>query len=292
MKDKICVVTGASSGIGYGVALSLSVMNAVPVLLSRDNQRGRETYKKLRRINGNVEWLPADLSSQRSVREFAEQFSLHYGKCDVLFNCAGVQKMQRDLSEDGLEMMFATNYLGHFLLTNLLFDALRTASESKVITTSGSSHKASAVEGRNVGRINLQDLQAETDFSFSNQSKQVVLSKILFTYELSRRWKNYDIAVCTLSPGLVKTNLVSRLPWYVRTYFDLRCALMRAQTPEGAARHYIDLAKREDINGKYFEADSGQLVETRSSDESYDKNIARKLWNASETLVGQCFDYR
>ncbi len=82
MKDKICVLTGASSGIGYGVALSLSVMNAVSVLLSRNNQRGRETYRKLHKIDGNVEWLPADLSSKRSVREFAEQFSIRYGKCD------------------------------------------------------------------------------------------------------------------------------------------------------------------------------------------------------------------
>jgi NAD(P)-dependent dehydrogenase (short-subunit alcohol dehydrogenase family) len=156
-----------------------------------------------------VEWLPADRSSQRSLREFAGQFNLRCGQSDVLFNCAGVQKIQRGLSEDGLEMMFATNYLGHFLPTNLMFDSLRAASESKVITTSGSSHEASALAWRNVGRINLQDLQPETDFSFSNQSKQVVLA---------------------------------RLPWYIRAYLNLRCAFMRAQTPEDDARHNIDLA--------------------------------------------------
>jgi hypothetical protein len=100
------------------------------------------------------------------------------------------------------------------------------------------------------------------------------------------------IAFCTLGVGLGKTNLVRQLPWYLQKYFDSGCALMRACTPEEISRHYIDLATREDIAGKWFETDSGQLLENRFSNESYDKMIARKLWNASEIPVGQCFYYR
>jgi NAD(P)-dependent dehydrogenase (short-subunit alcohol dehydrogenase family) len=197
--------------------------------------------------------------------------------------------MQRSESVDGLEMMFATNYLGHFLLTNLLFDSLRASQNAKVITTSGSSHKSSVAEGLNTGTIDFNNLQGEKEFNFAQQSKQVVLAKILFTYELARKWAKYNISVCTLSPGLVKTNLVSQLPWYVRAYFNFRCALMRAQTPEVGAQHYLDLAARDDINGKYFEADSGELLEAHSSDESYDEVLAEKLWKVSEKLIGQSF---
>ena len=199
--------------------------------------------------------------------------------------------MQRTGSIDRLEMMFATNYLGYFLLTNLLFDSLRASGKAKVITTSGSSHKASVGEGLNTGTIDLDNLQGEKEFNFAQQSKQVVLAKILFTYELARKWAKYNISVCTLSPGLVKTNLVRQLPWYVRAYFNLRCGLMRAQTPEAGAQHYLELAARDDINEKYFEADSGELLEARSSDESYDEVLAEKLWKLSEKLIGQSFVY-
>jgi NAD(P)-dependent dehydrogenase (short-subunit alcohol dehydrogenase family) len=196
--------------------------------------------------------------------------------------------MQRTENVDGLEMMFATNYLGHFLLTNLLFGSLRA---TKVITTSGSSHKASVGEGLNTGTIDLDNLQGEKEFNFAQQSKQVVLAKILFTYELARKWAKYDISVCTLSPGLVKTNLVRQLPWYVQVYFNLRCALMRAKTLEAGAQHYLELVTRDDINEKYFEADSGELLEAHSSDESYDEVLAEKLWKVSEKLIGQSFVY-
>ena len=159
--------------------------------------------------------------------------------------------------------MFATNYLGHFLLTNLLFDSLHAAGDAKVITTSGSSHKASVAEELNTRTINLNNLQGEKEFNFAKQSKQVVLTKIIFTYELTRKWTKYTISVCTLSPGLVKTNLVSQLPGYMRVYFNLRCTVMRAQTPEAGAQHYLELAARDDIDGKYFEADLGKLLEAR-----------------------------
>jgi NAD(P)-dependent dehydrogenase (short-subunit alcohol dehydrogenase family) len=292
MDNKVCIVTGASSGIGYGVATRLAKENAIPVLLSRDNARGKQVAEELYRINKNVEWIPTDLSSLVSIRNFVDQVKSHYTQCDVLFNCAGIQQMERQVSADGLELMFAVNYLGHFLLTNLLFDLFRAANGARVITTSGSSHKATTAEGLNVGTINFDDLQGKKQFNFARQSKQIVLAKILFTYELARRWEPYGIAACTLSPGLVKTNLVSHLPWYVRFYFDIRCRLGHAQTPEQAAGHFLDLANRPDVNGKYFEADSGILIEARSSEESYDTEIAKHLWKVSEDLVHQHFDYQ
>jgi len=291
MEKKMCVVTGASSGIGGGVAALLAKANAVPVLLHRDSDRGRRAFERLRRINRNVEWIPADLSSPPSVRSFAEQVRARYGKCDVLFNCAGGLQMKRVTTEGGLESMFATNFLGHFLLTNLLFEPLRAAESPRVITVSGSSHRGTAAEGFSAGTIDFDDLQAERRFNFARQSKQVVLAKILFTYELARRWERHGIQACTLCPGLVRTNLVSHLPWYARFYFDLRCILTGAPTPERAGVHLLDLATQPGVNGKYFEVRRGKLREARSSDESYDAGIADRLWETAERLVDQRFVY-
>lgn len=291
MKDKVCVVTGASSGIGNRVAMLLAKANAIPILLSRHSERGNRVFEQLCQINKNVTWIPTDLSSPASIRNFADQIKARYRKCDVLFNCAGIQQMKRTVTADGLELMFAANYLGHFLLTNLFFDALKVADGARVITVSGSSHKAKAAEGLNVGAINFDDLQGQKEFNFARQSKQAVLAKILFTYELARRWEKYSIAVCTLSPGLVRTNLVSHLPWYVRSYFNIRCRLLRAQTPEQAAYHFINLVSRPNVNGKYFESDSGTILEVCSSKESHNREIAQRLWRVSEQLVNQCFDY-
>jgi len=211
-ENKVCIVTGASSGLGRGVAGRLAGEGGVVILLSRDNDRGRRAAADLRRINHRVDWSPTDLSSRSSVRRFVHRVAARHDRCDLLFNCAGIQRMRRETSPDGLELILATNYLGHFFLTNLLFDRLRAGNDPRVITVSGSSHKA------------------------------VVLAKILFTYELARRWGPHGIAACTLSPGLVRTNLVAGLPWWVRAYMAVRCRVACAQSPDEAAAHFVDRA--------------------------------------------------
>ena len=234
-ENKVCIVTGASSGLGRGVAGRLAGEGGVVILLSRDNDRGRRAAADLRRINHRVDWSPTDLSSRSSVRRFVHRVAARHDRCDLLFNCAGIQRMRRETSPDGLELMLATNYLGHFFLTNLLFDRLRAGNDPRVITVSGSSHKASVAEGRHVATIDFDDLNGERDFNFARQSKAVVLAKILFTYELARRWGPHGIAACTLSPGLVRTNLVAGLPWWVRAYMAVRCRVACAQSPDEAA---------------------------------------------------------
>jgi len=182
--------------------------------------------------------------------------------------------------------------LGHFLLTNLLLDLLKRAAPSRVITVSGRSHRPSATEGVRAGTIHLSDLQFEQNYSFERASKQAVLAKILFTYEFARRHTDDRVAATTLCPGLSRTNLVSGLSWPVRAYMAVRYVLQRAQSPEDAARYFMNLIegkKWQDISGKYFEGDRGGLVEARSSEESYDTELSRLLWEASERLVGQRF---
>jgi NAD(P)-dependent dehydrogenase (short-subunit alcohol dehydrogenase family) len=286
-RGTVCVVTGASSGIGRAVALALAGMGALPVMLSRDRPRGGEAHRQARRLNPEAVWIPTDLSSPDSVRETAGRILDAYGRCYRLFNCAGVLSVKRRTSAGGLELMFAVNYLGHFLLTNLLFPALRAGAPSRVITVSGRRHRpAPGLAGRTV---RLEDLQGKRRYRFARQARQSVTARILFTYELSRRWTKQGVGACTVCPGLVRTGLAGELPLPARAAYRVGCVLKGAVPPERAAAYLLDLAFRrsfEQVNGRYFEARAGRLVEAISSPESRDPGLAGRLWEISELLAG------
>ncbi|MCK4449402.1 MAG: SDR family oxidoreductase [Anaerolineae bacterium] len=291
MKGKTYVVTGANSGLGEASALALAQMGANVVMLCRNRQRGEAALADIRQRSGNpnVELILADLTSQASIRQFVESFDSRHDKLHGLLNCAGIATLHRQVTPDGLEVKFATEYLGHFLLTNLLVNALKAGAPSRVVTVSGEGHKA-GIEGREAGRIDFDNLQGEKSWNVVKHGKQVVLAKILFTYELARRLRGTGVSANTLCPGLTRTNLVRHMPWYVRLYAAVRFAFSHPQTPEEGASHIVWLAtapELEGVTGKYFV----RRREAKSSPESYDQAVARKLWEVSEALVGQRFDY-
>lgn len=289
LENKICLVTGASSGIGKGVAKIMAQMGALVIMVSRDKPRGKEAYEEIKGISKNaVEWMPTDLCSIESIKKLTENLKDKYSKLDILFNCAGDKIMKKYNTIDGFDGLFFSNYLGHFLLTNLLFELLKNGAPSKVITISGRGHKASKTEGNFNGTINFDDLQGTKQFSYGKYAKQATLAKILFTYELSRRWKGYGIAATTLCPGLTRTSQGEYFPLPLKMLIPLVYMLKDTQTPEEGAMHLVELAKKEngDINGKYFEGDKKGLFEAKSSDESYDMAAAKMLWEESEKLLG------
>jgi NAD(P)-dependent dehydrogenase (short-subunit alcohol dehydrogenase family) len=288
LENKICVVTGASSGIGKGVAKLMAQMGAQVIMVSRDKPRGKEAYEEIRSISKNaVEWFPADLCSIESINRLSDNLKDKYSKLDILFNCAGDKIMKKYSTVDGFDGLFFSNYLGHFLLTHLLFEMLKNGAPSKVITISGRGHKASKTEGNFNGTINFDDLQGIKHFSYGKYAKQATLAKILFTYELSRRWKGYGIEAATLCPGLTRTNQGEYFPLPLKMLVPLVYMLKDTQTSEEGAMHLVELAKKEngEINGKYFEGDKKGLFEAKSSDESYDMAAAKKLWEESEKLL-------
>ena len=291
MKNKTCIVTGASSGLGKAVARLLAREGSQIIMISRDNERGRHSFDETSGMNpGRVEWIPTDLSSLDAVRKTAQIINKRYDRINILFNCAGVILMKRMETVDGLETMFATNYLGHFLLTNLLYPGLLAGAPSKVITVSGRGHKSRLTEGLQPGTIDFDDLQGREKFSFARAAKQAVLAKIIFTYELARRWQDKGIEVSTVCPGLTKTNLTGHLPWFARAYMALRFRLQATQTPEEGAGHLIRIARMHNTGGKYYEGGKGYPREARSSGASYDLSTAKKLWAISEQLAGQVFN--
>src|SRR5947208_5800781 len=159
MTGKVCLITGANSGIGKATALGLAKLDATVVIVSRDKDKGEAALLEIRTRSGNksVDAMVADLSSQDSVRELAHDFKARYKKLHVLINNAGVFLPRRVITVDGFEATFATNHLGHFLLTNLLLDMLEASAPSRVINMTSDAHKGA--------RMDFEDLMGEKTFS-------------------------------------------------------------------------------------------------------------------------------
>ena len=153
MQGKVCIVTGANSGIGKATALGLAQMGATIVMVSRNQVKGEEAQNEIKEKSGNdaVDLMLADLSSQASIRQLAENFQQHYQQLHVLINNAGVVNLTRRETVDGLEMTFAVNYLAPFLLTHLLLDKLKASAPARIVNVSSGSHQS--------GYIKMDDLE-------------------------------------------------------------------------------------------------------------------------------------
>src|SRR5256885_6362588 len=158
MKVRVCLITGANSGIGKATALELAGMGATLVIVARDKQKGENAMSEIRSDTGNnsIELLLADLSSLQSVRELAQQFQAKYSKLHVLINNAGLFNQRRHVTPDGYEATFAINYLAPFLLTNLLLDELRSSTPSRIVNVSSVGHYD--------GHINFDDINMEKNY--------------------------------------------------------------------------------------------------------------------------------
>ena len=278
MEGKNCLVTGASDGIGYVAARELARMGARVVLVGRN---GPKTHAAVVRItdetkNDKVGYLLADLSSQMEVRLLAAQAREQLPRLDVLLNNAGAIFLSSRSSVDGLEMTFALNHMGYFLLTNLLLDLVRNSAPARIVNVSSSSHGSP-------GRFRLEDLpspQANRGYRAYGRSK---LCNIMFTYELARRLEGTGVTVNALHPGLVRTNIARNNGLLGRAvnYF-IGARGMDAERGAETLIHLASSPEVEGMTGRYFV--DRQAVP--SSALSYDANLAAGLWDLSERLTG------
>ena len=277
MQGKICMVTGANSGIGKATALELAQMGATVVMVCRDRARGEETRSEIttKSRNNAVDLLQADLSSQQSIRQLVEHFKQRYTHLHVLINNAGAAFTGRRETVDGLEMTFAVNYLAPFLLTNLLLDVLKASAPARIVNVSSNSHKS--------GYIQMDDLQGEKHNRSMRAYPQSKLAIVLFTYELARRLQGTGVTANCLDPGFVATNIGqtgASLP--VRLLIKLIGSF--GTSPEKGAKTSIYLASSpevEGVTGKYFV----KSLPKRSAAISYDESLQRQLWEQSAKLV-------
>lgn len=278
MNGKTCLVTGASDGIGYVAARELALMGASVIAVGRNAPK---THAAAMRIvdetrNDDVSYFIADLSSQNDVRRLAGQVKERTSRLDVLLNNAGAIFLSRQASIDGLEMTFALNHMGYFLLTNQLLDLLRQSAPARIINVSSSSHGSP-------GRFRLEDLPkpgSNRGYRAYGRSK---LCNILFTYELSRRLEGSGVTVNALHPGLVRTN-IARNNGLLGRVVNFFIGARGIDVVQGADT-LIYLASSPDVEGVTGQYFIGHRA-VPSSALSYDDSLAAGLWDLSERLTG------
>jgi len=276
MRGRICLITGATSGIGRVAARVLSRGGANLLIVGRDPGRSAATLAELKEVGGGgpVEVLHGDLSSQSSVHTVARNVRLRTDRLHVLINNAGVICRTRRLTVDGIETTLAINHLAPFLLTGLLEDLLVAGSPARVITVASGAHR--------VGRIDFDDLQGERRYRGFHAYAQSKLANILFTYELARRLEGRGVTANCLHPGAVDTRLWRESRGLLR--LAIRAARPFFLTAEQGAAGIIHLASSaavEGVSGRYF----AKLREVRSSQASYDSAVAVRLWELSASLA-------
>jgi retinol dehydrogenase-12 len=215
MDGRVALVTGATGGIGKAIATALAREGATVVVVGRSEARAEEAMGDIRAVvpNAKLEPLACDLSSQASIRAAAYEFLTRHDQLDVLVNAAGVFRKERHVTPDGLELTFATNVMGYFLLTNLLLDALKRAAETDVEAADGDATAGTLRTSRIVNiasrysntKIDFDDLQtAKGRYSFLRATPPTMLGRILFTQELAERLQGTGVVVNAAHPGLVK----------------------------------------------------------------------------------------
>lgn len=284
LKGKICLVTGATSGMGEATAHALAQRNATVILVARDMGRAWATLGRIKSQTGNssIEAMIYDLSSQAEVRQLAADFKSKYQRLDILVNNAGAWFNKRQLSADGLEMTFALNHLSPFLLTSLLMDLLKAAAPSRIVNVSSYGH--AKIKG-----MNFDDLQFQNNYGNGMRAyRQSKLANILFTYELARRLEGTGVTVNAVNPGLVATNFgLNNVPWLKGSMRNIWKGIfgMFALSPDSGAQTAIFLASGaevEKVTGKYF---TNEMSE-KSSPASYDEAAASRLWEISTGMTG------
>lgn len=275
--NKICVITGATSGIGKATAIELAKLGFDLILTGRSEEIGKNLSDSLiKKFKINSEFIRCDISSLNDVRNLAGIVNSKYDRLDVLINNAGSRFSDYQKSVDGIELTFATNHLGHFLLTQLLFDLLKKSSDARIINVSSSAHYGK--------QIDIDDLVSPKEYNRSLVYGRSKLANIMFTYELSRRVKDLNITANALDPGGVATNFAKN-EGFVRWLKHISYYIIKRQllTPKQGAETIVFLASSENIKGitgKFF----FEKKEKKSTEESYDLDKAKQLWELSKNL--------
>jgi len=279
MRDKTCLVTGATSGIGLVTARELAGQGATVFIVGRSQERCDAAVKQIRAGStapaAEVGSFVADLSSLADVRRLAASVRDRCPRLDVLINNAGGIFLSREESVDGIEITLALNHLSYFHLTNLLLPQLNQGHPARVVNVASDAHKGAS--------INFDDIEGKERYSAWRAYKQSKLANILFTYELARRLEASPVTVNALHPGFVKTNIFRHSTW--RGWLVRRIADLMALSPERGAQTSVYLASSPDvggISGRYFAKEKPAT----SSQQSHDQAAASRLWDLSRRMTG------
>lgn len=279
---KVIIVTGANTGIGFMTAKELAQRGARVILGCRNQEKGTTARDSIIAATGNndVHFKHLDLASLTSVRTFADDIIKNEKQLDILINNAGIIETNHVKTEDGLSLIMQSNHFGPFLLTSLLLPLLKTSAPSRIVNVSSVVYSS--------GKIDFDNLNFEKDteksFNMIKAYENTKLCNVLMTLELARRLEGTGVTANCLHPGVVATDLLITLKksWW-RYFIPLMKPFMK--TPWEGAQTSIFLAaspKVEGVTGKYYV----NCRESNLAARARDKDVARKLWELSEKLVG------
>ena len=280
---RTAVVTGANTGLGFEVARVLAERGANVVLACRTPARAQAAVDRIKATaKGQVSTVKIDLASKASIAEAAGELNRSHERIDLLLNNAGLMMPPYGRTEDGFELQFGTNHLGHFALTGLLLGRMLPVPGSRVVTMSSNGHR--------MGRIDFGNLQWERGYNRMASYGRSKLANLLFTYELQRRLaaSGAQTAALAAHPGTSRSELVRYLPLWMRIFNVVVPYQSAAAGAVPMLRAATDPAAR---GGEYygpagFGEMTGPAKRVRSSARSHDEAVARRLWEESERLTG------
>lgn len=279
LRNKLCVVTGANSGIGKETGRAFAEQKAYVVMICRNEQRAQQARQELVDDTGHsgIEIMLADLAIQHDVREVADQISEKFEKVDILVNNAGIIADQHEETIDGIEKTLAINHLAPFLLTNLLLDDLKKSSDARVVNVASEVHRVGATA------FDIDDLQLKKNYSPMKAYGVSKLCNIMFTHEFAKRSADTSIITNSLHPGIVSTQLAEEASWMMKLFYFIGKPFMRS--PKSGAQTSIYLATSDEVKstgGKYFR----NKKEASPASIAYDDEITEQLWQKSKKLTG------
>lgn len=281
MEGKNCIVTGGNSGIGYETALALANLGANIMIVCRNPEKAEKAVKsiKAKSQNNSVDYILADLSSKKSIKDAAKYVLREFKRIDVLVNNAGTWFSKMELNDDGIEKQFAVNHLAYFQFTYELLEALNESDNARIICVGSDSHFH--------GKIHFDNLNLGKKYHGIRAYAQSKLANVLFTYELNRQLKTRGItnfSVNCVQPGLVKTDIGMKhtisfhgIAWRIRR--------LSGVSPAEGAKTSIYLASSDEVKGQsgmYWD----KCKPKASSKLSYNEKDAEKLWGLSKEFCG------
>lgn len=277
MQGKVCVITGATSGIGLIAAERLAAQGARLVLVGRNKARGEAALARIReRAPGaRLAIHYADLSLLGEMERLSAAIAASEPRIDVLINNAGAMFMRRSLTADGLERTFALNHMAYFVLSNRLRDRLAAAAPSRIVSVASEAHRGNTLD--------FDDLQSERHYRGFTVYGRSKLANILFTRELAGRLADTGVTANCLHPGFVATRFGDNNGWLVRLGIGIGKSLF-AIAPEKGAETIVYLASSSDvagITGGYF----ARSRPARPSAAAQDDAAAKRLWEESAKIA-------
>lgn len=277
MKNKLCIITGANSGIGFETVKKLAEMGAFIVMVCRNEEKAYAAKSEIQQeVEGaGIEIVLCDFSIQSEILKATKYIKSNYKKIDVLINNHGFIASERNETVDGLEETFAVNHIGYFLFTNELLPEIKAAKSARIINVASEAHRA--------GEFNVDNLQLQKNFNPMKAYGNSKLFNILFTKELAKRISDTEVTANCLHPGVVQSNFGNSGSWLIQFFYKIGGLFMI--NSEKGAQTSIYLASSDEVegvNGAYFK--NKKVATPRKAALNMDN--AEKLWAISEELCG------